>query len=351
MNRLLITLFMILPPGLQAATPLQPTVGADSGDHPSAINATPRENTEPQDTQPNTRIDRIHRTSERMVQRLVGKVDSFFVSEEYATFSDNDTRVRLRLDADHFENSGWEVSPRIKLQLVMPGLQQRLRLVVNDGDAEESGQPSEENSDDNDIAFRWVGTKSDSLWLSYDLGIRLRGSGVDEFARVNAGVAYPVSGEWVGQTSNRLYYYAKAGWRNDFSQRFDRPLGDDYILRSRTRIQYYQDNSYNPSLEQKFSLFHTLDTSSAVAYEVLWRRQAEEDSVYGDSDLLIEPQRRYDQYAVQLRYRRTIGRPWFFVEFWPIVYWPEERDWQTSLAARIRFEVNLGADGKLKLDD
>jgi hypothetical protein len=298
-----------------------------------------------------TRIDRIHRQSEEMVQRLIGKVDSFFVTEDYATFRDNETRVRLRLDADHYENAGWDLSPRIKLQLVMPGLQNRLRLVVNDGDTEESGQPAMDDSKDNDIAFRWVTSVGDDVALSYDLGIRIQGGRVDEFARVNAGITYPVVGEWQGQTTNRLYYYASAGWRNDFAQRFDRSYGDDLLFRSRSRIQYFQNHSYNPTLEQKFSLFQSLDAQSVLAYEVLWRRRSEEESVYGDSDLLIDPQDHYDQFAVQLRYRRSIGRPWFFVEFWPIVYWPEERDWQTSLAARIRVEVNLGSMGKLKLDD
>ena len=168
-----------------------------------------------------TRIDRIHRQSEEMVQRLIGKVDSFFVTDDYATFADNESRVRLRLDADHYENAGWDVSPRIKLQLVMPGLQNRLRLVVNDGDTEESGQPAMDDSKDNDVAFRWVTNVGDNIALSYDLGIRIQGGGVDEFARVNAGITYPVAGEWLGQTTNRLYYYANAGWRNDFGQRFD----------------------------------------------------------------------------------------------------------------------------------
>ncbi len=346
MNRLLLLTLFITPFPLIAETP-----GGDVIDPAQNVtwlaSATPPESA---DDEPN-RIDRIHRRSEEMVQGLIGKVDSFFVSDDYATFADNESRVRLRLDAEHYENAGWDISPRIKLQLVMPGLQNRLRLVVNDGDIEESGQPAIDDSKDNDIAFRWVTNMGDNIALSYDLGVRIKGGGVDEFARVNAGITYPISEEWQGQTTNRLYYYASAGWRNDLAQRFDRPWGENFLIRSRSRIQYYQNHSYNPTLEQKFSVFQTLDSRSVLAYEALWRRQSEEESVYGDGDLLIDPQDRYDQFAVQLRYRRNIGRPWFFVEFWPIVYWPEERDWQTSLAARIRVEVNLGSDGKLKLDD
>ncbi len=356
MNRLLFLALLLVPlclvaeaPGTSGVDPEVPVTWLANSAPPK--NDAQKNNPPKNNQDESSRIDRIHSQSEKMVQRLVGKIDSFFVTDDYATFADNDSRVRLRLDADHYENAGWDVSPRIRLQLVMPGLQKRLRLVVNDGDIEESGQPSNDDSKDNDVAFRWVTNMSDNIALSYDLGVRIAGGGVDEFARVNAGITYPVAGNWQGQTTNRLYYYASAGWRNDFAQRFDRSYSDDLLFRSRSRIQYYQNHSYNPTLEQKFSLFQTLDSQSALAYEVLWRRQSEEESVYGDSDLLINPQNRYDQFAIQLRYRRSIGRPWFFVEFWPIVYWPEERDWQTSLAARIRVEVNLGSTGKLKLDD
>lgn len=346
MNRKLFLALLLTPFGVQAEAP------AETGTEPKPpVNWLANTSSATTPVVESSRIDRIHRQSEKMVQRLVGRVDSFFVTDDYATFNDNDSRVRLRLDADHYENAGWDISPRIKLQLVMPGLQNRLRLVVNDGDVEESGQPANDDSKDNDVAFRWVTNMGDNIALSYDLGIRIQGGGMDEFARVNAGITYPVAGEWQGQTTNRLYYYASAGWRNDFAQRFDRSYGDDLLFRSRSRIQYFQNHSYNPTLEQKFSLFQTLNAHSVLAYEALWRRQSEEESVYGDSDLLIDPQDHYDQFAVQLRYRRSIGRPWFFVEFWPIVYWPEERDWQTSLAARIRFEVNLGSTGNLKLDD
>jgi len=327
---------------------------ADAAASPSPTDTQTDQSRSPSDTvlsKTAARIDRLHGQSEQLVQSLVGRVDAFFVNDEFATFTDNESRVRLRLDADHWENAGWDVAPRVRLQLVMPGLQRRLRLVVNDGDVEESGQPVDDDSKDNDIAFRWVNDDDDRIKLSYDLGLRISGSGVDPFVRFNAGISYPVAEQWQGQTTNRLFHYVKRGWRNDFAQTFDRPLADDLLLRSRSRIQYFQNRRHNPTLEQKFSLFHTLDEQSVLAFEALWRQRSEEDSVYGDEALLVEPRNHYDQFAIQARYRRNIGRPWFFVELWPILYWPEERDYEASLAARIRVEVNLGDNGKLALDD
>ena len=40
-----------------------------------------------------------------------------------------------------------------------------------------------------------------------------------------------------------------------------------------------------------------------------------------------------------------------FVEFWPVVGWVEERDWDTVLGARMRLEINFGWHAGSKLDE
>ena len=297
------------------------------------------------------RIDRLHGSATNIVQDMVSAVDSFFVSDDYATFEDNQTRVRLRLNVDHLENHGWDVSPKIKLHLMLPELSERLRLVVNEGDSIEDGSSSPSDDDENDVALRWIGKQSKTTNLAFDLGLRLKGGTLDPFARINTGIQYGLTDQWQGQTSNRIYYYSKTGLRNDLRQYFNRPISDNLLFRARTRIQYFEENDYNPNLEQKFSVFHTLASQSAIAYEVLWRKEAAEDSPFDDDEILISTRKQYQQAAIQLRYRRSFLRDWFFVEFWPIVTWAEERNWETLLAGRVRFEVNLGRHGDLRLDE
>jgi len=297
------------------------------------------------------RIDRLHRGATNIVQDMISAVDGFFVSDDFATFEDNQTRVRLRLNVDHLENHGWDVAPKIKLHLVLPGLSERLRLVVNEGDSVEDGNGSPSDDDENDVALRWIGSQSETTNLAFDLGLRLKGGSLDPFARINTGIQYGLTDNWQGQTTNRIYYYSKTGLRNDLRQYFNRPISDNLLFRARTRIQYFEENDHNPNLEQKFSVFHTLASQSALAYEVLWRKEAAEDSRFDDDEILIPTQKQYQQAALQLRFRRSFLRDWFFVEFWPMVVWAEERDWETLLAGRIRFEVNLGRHGDLRLDE
>lgn len=298
-----------------------------------------------------TMADDIHQSVNNLVQDTVRRIDSFFVDSEHATFTDRKTRVRLRLNNDYIQKHGWEVSPKLKLNLVLPGLNERLRLVINDDQGADVDQASPSDDEGNDVALRWIGRQRDDRGWSFDLGLRIKDGNLDPFARVNAGIDYPLGGKWVGQTTNRIYYYSETGWRNDFRQYFNRALTDTLLMRSRTRVQYFEENDFNPFVEQKFSLFHSLSDSRKLAYEVLYRLQSREDSPFDPDEIIGDEQDRYQHYAVQIRFRQQLWRPWFYVELWPIVAWPEERDYDTILAGRIRLEVNLGGTGDKRLDE
>jgi hypothetical protein len=303
------------------------------------------------DPEDRTMADNVHSSVDNFVQDTVRRVDGFFVNSEYGTFSDRKTRVRLRLDTDYIQHHGFDVSPKIKLNLVLPGLNERLRLVVNDDQGSDGDQASATDDGDNDIALRWIGRQRDDAGISFDLGLRIKDGDLDPFARVNAGIEYPLGGKWVGQTTNRLYYYAKTAWRNDLRQYFNRAIGEDFLLRSRTRIQYFDENGYNPFVEQKFSLFQSLSPTRKLAYEALYRLQDEDDSPFDTDEVVGDPKEKYQHFILQLRYRQQLWRPWFYVEVWPAVAWPEERDYETTFGGRLRLEINLGDTGDQRLDE
>lgn len=298
---------------------------------------------------PAGRADAVHARTTEMVRNMASRLDAFFVTEEYETFAENETRVRLRLNVDHIEHHGFDVKPKVKVHLKLPGASERLRLVVNDGDALDGEQSSPD--EENDVALRWIAKQSKATALSVDVGMRIKDGGPDVFGRINTGFTYPLGKHWHLQTTNRLYHYSTTGWRNDFRHYFNRPLGDDLLFRSRTRVQYFEENDGNPNLEQKFSVYQMLQSSTAIAYEALWRRESAEDSLFDDDEIIGEPKKHYDNVALQIRFRRNVWRPWFYVEFWPVVGWPEERNWEMTLGARLRLEINLGSQGELQLDE
>ncbi len=294
-----------------------------------------------------TTIDRMHATASRWFQGAAGRVDGFFVTDEYATHEDNQSRLRLRLNTDYVEHQGWDLGVNVKLHLVMPGWDKRLRLVMNDADdSNDTASQVADSTDESDIALRWLGIRTDRVGLSFDLGVRIKDSDLAGFGRINAAVRYPLGEKWIGGTTNRLYYYSDTGVRNDLRQYFDRQINDTLRFRSRTRVQYFEENDYNPTSEQKFTLFHVLNKRSALAYEALFERYAQEDSLFDDDKIAVPLKDNYKSYSLRVRYRTNVWREWLFLEFWPIVSWPEERDYDLTLGARFRVEINFGQTPK-----
>lgn len=297
-----------------------------------------------------TSVDKMHGATTKLLRDTVGKVDSFFANEDYSTFHKNSTSLRLRLETSWVQDHGWNVSPKAKLHFVLPRLGKRVRLVMSD-DVSDSGVETEGNESASNLALRWVGYQSKNTEVSFDLGLRVKDSELDPFVRMNSEIKYNISKNWYGQTSNRLYYYSKTDWRDDFRQSFTRTISDDLLFRARTRLQYFDENDFNPYIEQKFSLFQTLSKKSAIAYEALWKLQAEEDSIFDEDEIEGELKDNYQNAQLRLRYRRNVWRDWLYVEVWPIIGVAEERDWDTVLAAAFRLEVTFGGKGKSQLED
>ena len=300
---------------------------------------------------PPTKVDDLHASTASMIDAAVRRFDAFFFTEAQETFEEDRNRLRLRLDTDYIEHHGWEFSPRVKVNFHLPGLGKRARLVVNDAGGDEEDQGVELEDDENDIALRWVARKGKKTGISIDGGVSVRGGKVDPFVRLNTSFKYRVSEQWRGQATNRLYYLARNGWRDDLRIYFNRPIGERFLFRSRSRLEYFEDKDSNPQLEQKFSLFQNINDRSAIAYEAIWRQDTAEDSVFDDEEILVEPRDKYQQVKLRIRYRRNFWRPWMFVEFWPVVGWVEERDWDTVFGARMRLEINFGWHAGTKLDE
>ncbi|MFC1664490.1 hypothetical protein ACFL17_02535 [Pseudomonadota bacterium] len=302
----------------------------------------------------NTFLDKWYAKGSKFVTGGAERIDGFFADSESATFHQNNSYVRIRADTDYIQDHGGDFGLGLKLSLKLPGLGDRVRLVMNDDDDDsDTATPDSENQ--STLGLRFLGKQTNKLGLSIDLGLRIKDSDLSLYTQLNAGVKYPLGKKWSGRTTNRLYYYTDTGFRDDFRQYFDRSFGSrqQFLLRSRTRIQYFEENVANPSWEQKFSLFHQLSSKHALAYELSAQNIQGDDSPYEADEILIPPQDEYNRIIFKIRYRRNIWRPWLFMELWPVVAWPEERDYETQFGARFRLEVYFGSIKKNaeKLDE
>ena len=275
------------------------------------------------------------------VQKIANAIDTFFVSDRQLSWKETETAVTLRLDTDFIEYHGVEFNPKLRFRLRFPGLK-RLSLVGNEQDAGPSDYTGPGADDESSFALRWTGRSTDTRRLSLDAGARIKDSNLEGFGRLNAAVEYPLGSTWLGRTTNRLYWYTEAGWRNDLRQYFERRLGENLFFRSRTRLQDFEE--YNDRLypEQKFTIYQRRRNGrSVLAYEVVaWVIPGEETVLSADE--IRRPDDDYTRYLALLRYRTRVKWPWLFIEVWPGIGVAEEVDYRSFLYAKLRVDITFG---------
>ena len=295
-----------------------------------------------QDGNQDGKVDRVEQTQQKLtnlVLRTAGGIDNFFSNERHS-WTNNKTRITLRANADWIDNAGWDGSPEVRINLVLPGT--KLRLVANDDDDEGATDGSAGDQDESNLALRWAGKVSNKFGLTFDAGVSTRGDPtLQGFGRINLFRNWKLTKTWDVRLENRLYYYTDSEFRNDFRWYFEHRLNEKFFFRSRTRLDYQQDKDSDIYPEQRFTLFQQISNRSAIAYEVYAREVFFDDSPFDDDDILV-PDNRYTRFVARLRFRQNVGYPWLFYEIWPTAAWAEERDYEFTPAIRFRLEVVLG---------
>jgi len=124
-------------------------------------------------------VDRIHEALSGYVSATGGKVDSFFDDERYAD-EVNTTRAKLRVDYFLEKGEDPELKLRFNLNLALPRINKRLKLLVSGKPDEEEtdetgGGLGEEGEDDNvDVAIAYTPVETVEHNLSMRTGLRFK---------------------------------------------------------------------------------------------------------------------------------------------------------------------------------
>ena len=278
----------------------------------------------------------------KTVQKMANNIDGFFGSDRYLTWENNQTSIRLRLNFDFIQGQDVNLGAEVKFNIFLPGISDRLSLVANPEDDEGAEGGGGDDADESELALRWVGGKLGKADTSYDLGLRIKDSELAAFLRWNLQRNFPLgNSSWNTRLTNRLYWYTDTHFRDDLRFYIEKPVTSSVFFRSRTRAQYFEEHGSNIFPEQRFTFYQRLGKAHVLAYEVLGEVYPADDSAF-DDDNIDNPDSKYTTYQARLRYRTNWLHPWLFVEFWPIVVWPEEHDYETTFAARLRFEIHFG---------
>ena len=269
-------------------------------------------------------------------------LDDFFAGD-IQTDESNTSYVRVRLDAVSPAVGSFEIDPAVKLRVVLPRTEERVRFLFSTeedpgalGERVGEGLEIGETVDDDSVSFalRFVRGAREMGDTSFDLGARQRDGRLQIFTRVRLEIDARVGERWTARASDRWYYYYVSGYENQLRLDFTRPLdaGNDRFVRLTTTFDWERDRK-GASIGQTIGAYAELSPRTALAAELLARYDT--SVARGASD-------RYRGAEARLRLRRNVWRPWFFYELWPSVAWPAETDYRRVWNGLARIEVTIG---------
>ena len=256
-------------------------------------------------------------------------VDSFFGVP--ATETDSaDSVLRLFGEYEYDQEQGSDQKLRLRGKVDLPRLSRRLSVVFSEDDDERSdvAPDLERRNSDVGLQYRVVERARSRLYLSV---------GTNSSLEFRSSLRYrydlPISERWSLRFGERLYYKEDDGFGTLSRVDLDYLLNQDRILRWTSDVDYGEETD-GAEWGSRFSYFARLNPKEAVSTFAAMSGQTDPESWVG-------------AYALGLRYRRNVFRPWMFVEFEPSHVWRKQNPWENRSSAwvvtwRIEFREEIG---------
>lgn len=286
-------------------------------------------------------VDGAQRSASERFDTFMLDLDDFFAGDT-ETDRSNESYVRLRVDAEKPAVGPFELDPSVKVRVVLPRSEQRVRfLFSSEDDPGDAGEnigdgvrvADAANRQSASFALRFVRGLRDGVDTSIDLGVRQRRGRIQVFTRLRALVERPLGERWTFRATDRYYYYYVTGHENQLRFDFTRPTDSDYdrFVRATTTFDWRRGRN-GASIGQTLGAYADLSERTSLAAELLARYDTAPD----------DGSARYRGAEARLRLRRNVWRPWFFYELWPSISWPAETDYRRVWNALARIEVTIG---------
>jgi len=313
---------------------------------PAIANDDKIEEDKPEETAPpsvlvnvTTLADTAQRATSDRFNQFVLQIDDFFGDAE-SEASANSSWGRLRIDGIKPGAEDWEAKVRLKVRVVLPQAERRLRLLVSTEDADVDGSRGRTNIDsgNNDqnvaLGLRFVRTITDAIKLNFDIGARIRDKKGQVFGRISASNTTDLGRGWEAQISNNFYLYSASGYQNRFKFDIRRPINRSASVFFRSSTTFSGEKGIGGAAAgETLGIYADLSSRTAIALEGLFSFVTSEDEVLNT---------RYLGAEYRIRFRQNIWRPWFFYEIWPSVFYEASNDRERAYGGLIRVEMLFG---------
>ena len=257
--------------------------------------------------------------------------DNFFSSDRIFEEGVAGTYIRWRNDFIYDEEDAFSFKTRLTASVVLPGMQDKLRLTFEGDEDEDLRDIAPGNTEDVEntlglqLDFLENARSKFNVSLNFNPRIRFR---------------YRYTLPLTETITLRLTQEVQAdNGTNSARTRFDfeKLFAEDFLFRSSTEGKVSEEYDGVDWL-QAFVLFQRLDKKTSLAYETSARG-------------ITEPVSKTIDYRVAIRYRKNFHRKWLFYEVSPEMTWPVtyddarsfiEQDRRSKWRLFFRIEVHFG---------
>jgi hypothetical protein len=278
------------------------------------------------------KIDEVQGQASVMLLESARWVDAFF-DDGRAVAEENQTRATLKLALGYSKNDAFEIQPRLDLRLKLPGVSNRVNLLIaaaEDEDFNADNDPLTNTSLHQDsekseftAALQYYLKETKKYNISFDTGA--------SWQYLFAGLRYRASqdfGEWHGRFTNRLRYYTDDGLENRTFYDLENQLSGNWLFRATTSVNLLEGEKGVPHAQQ-FRLYQVLSPFQAISYE---------SGVYFDT----EPSHKLTDTQLVVRYRQRFYRDWLVLEISPRVTFPEDHDREVNPGIVVNLQADFG---------
>lgn len=294
---------------------------------------------------PESWMDRSHSYLSQRLCEPAAWFDGFFGDPRSFEETTVGTFVRVRNALQWDESEGWSYGLRVRANVLLPRVSERVRLLVTRDD-DLSGEfrdgPAADDADDRTrLGLRFIASEQARSQLDFDGTVRISGSGLNPRLRTRYRYVQGLSSNTLGRATQSVFWERDEGFgttsRLDWEWLPDR----DRLVRWTGEGTYSQDSD---GIDWRTSLtaFRQLSPRTAIRSEV---------GAFGFTDPSFEA----EEYFVAFRYRRQFLRNWLFYELQPEHAWPldldtgqRRSDWRFTFTVEIQFENQRSRQERLR---
>lgn len=285
--------------------------------------------------QPNW-LDRSHSYVNERLCEPAAWFDGFFGDPRSLEETPVGTFFRIRNDVQWDQHDGWSHGLRVRANLLLPRVSDRLRLLVSrdedvSGELRDSPAIGSEQDNRTRLGLRFIASERARSQLDIDGSVHVGSGELNPELRARYRYLRGLSDDTLARATQVGFWQREDGFGSTTRLDFEWLPSRDQLLRW-TGEGTVSEASDGVDWRSALVAFRQLDRRSALRTEV---------GAFG----YTQPRFETEEYFIAVRYRRQFLRHWLYYELQPEHAWPRDElsgqrrsDWRFTLTLEVQFE-------------